>query len=122
MTHTELWRQRLHQQTRASTYKTPLDVVSWLGAVQAQDYLGSLWAIGLRLATCTEDAVEQAIAHRSFVRTWPMRGTLHFVPSENVRWMLKYLTPRIIQRSAIQYKQAELDNKIFLKSRKVIEK
>ena len=49
-------------------------MVRWLGAVQAQDYLGSLWAIGLRMQNATEEAVEQAIADRTIIRTWPMRG------------------------------------------------
>jgi hypothetical protein len=74
-------------------------VVRWLGAVQAQDYPGALWAIGVRLPQATEAAVEQAIAQRRIVRTWPMRGTLHFVATADVRWMLALLTPRTIARS-----------------------
>lgn len=49
-----------------------------------------------------------------------MRGTLHFVTAEDVRWMLKLLTPRVIARSALLYKQNELDNKVFNKSKKVL--
>lgn len=33
---------------------------------------------------------------RTIVRTWPMRGTLHFVPAEDARWMLALLAPRVI--------------------------
>lgn len=66
--------------------------------------------------------VEQAIAEKKIVRTWPMRGTLHFVAPEDVRWMLEFLTPRVIARSANQYKQLGLDNSVFLKSSKLIEK
>ena len=74
-------------------------MVRWLGAVQAQDYPGALWAIGVRLPQATEAAVEQAIAQRRIVRTWPMRGTLHFVATADVRWMLALLTPRIMAGS-----------------------
>ena len=74
-------------------------MVRWLGAVQAQDYPGALWAIGVRLPNVTDAAVEQAIAQRRIVRTWPMRGTLHFVATADLRWMLALLTPRIIARS-----------------------
>ncbi len=46
---------RLHNQRIASTlFKKPGDVVRWLGAMQAQDYLGALWAVGLRVNGATE--------------------------------------------------------------------
>src|SRR5690348_13918884 len=106
----DLIRQRLHNQHLADRlFKTPDEVVRWFGAVQAQDYLGSLWAIGMRTENATELAVEQAIAERKIVRTWPMRSTLHFVPPKDVRWMLKFLTPRVIARSQARYRQLELD-------------
>jgi hypothetical protein len=68
--------------------------------MQAQDYLGVLWSIGLRSGACTEADVEQAIADRTIVRTWPMRGTLHFVCAADVHWMLQLLTPRSLLPTA----------------------
>ncbi|RBP46194.1 winged helix DNA-binding protein [Roseimicrobium gellanilyticum] len=100
--------------------ETPADIVTLLGAMQAQDYLGALWSIGLRLPGSTEAAVESAIAERSIVRTWPMRGTLHFVAAADVRWMLKLLTPRIISGSAGRHRQLELDEAVFQRSEKVL--
>jgi hypothetical protein len=99
---------------------TPAEVVAHLGAMQAQDYLGALWAIGLRLQNVTEAEVEQAMAERSIVRTWPMRGTLHFVVAADVRWMLKLLTPRIVAGSAGRHRQLELDDATFKRSEKVL--
>jgi len=120
MTTYHLTHQRLHhQQISAPALTKAEEVVNWLGAVQAQDYLGSLWAIGLRMQQATEASIEQAIAARTIVRTWPMRGTLHFVSPRNVRWMLNLLTPRVIARCAGLYKQAGLDKAIFAKSRKL---
>src|SRR5882762_3244269 len=120
MTTHHLTHQRLHhQQISAPALTKAEEVVNWLGAVQAQDYLGSLWAIGLRMQQATEASIEQAIAARTIVRTWPMRGTLHFVSPRNVRWMLNLLTPRVIARCAGRYKQAGLDKAIFAKSRKL---
>src|SRR6185295_9649003 len=88
---------RLHNQRIASTtFSTPADVVRWLGAVQAQDYLGALWAVGLRMKRAVEADIERALAERTILRTWPMRGTLHFVAAEDARWMLELMTPRII--------------------------
>jgi hypothetical protein len=94
----------------------PAAVVKQLGAVQAQDYLASLWAVGLRLPTAVEADIEQAIADREIVRTWPMRGTLHFVAPEDVRWMLALLTPRIISRAARRRQQLELDEATLARS------
>ena len=67
------------QLVEGSQAKTPHGVVSRLMAMQAQDYAAATWAIGLRLPGSTLADVEKAIANREIVRTWPMRGTLHFV-------------------------------------------
>jgi hypothetical protein len=88
--------------------------------VQAQDYLSALYAVGLRLKKTTDTSIEQAITNKTIVRTWPMRGTLHFVAPEDAKWMLALLTPRIITRAASIYRNSGLDKNIFLKSRKII--
>src|SRR5262245_54737866 len=89
--HQRLYYQRLSHEP----FATPREVVTWLGAVQAQDYLSALWGIGLRLRQATEQTIEQAIADRSIVRIWFMRGTIHILPSADIRWMLDLLGPRI---------------------------
>ena len=101
-------RYRLANQGIANpTFAQPGAVVSWLGALQAQDYSGALWSIGLRMTSATERDIEQAIADHTIVRTWPMRGTLHFVAAQDVRWLLALLTPRVIAQSAGRYRQLE---------------
>jgi len=110
--------QRLHNQHIAQpTFNTPAEVVGWLGAIQAQDYLGALWTIGLRMNQATEAAIEQAVADRTIIRTWPMRGTLHFVAPEDARWMLNLLTPPVIARTAPRHRQLELDQAVFARSK-----
>jgi hypothetical protein len=104
------------------TFAQPGDVVTWLGAVQAQDFGGALWAIGLRMTRTTERGIEQAIADRAIVRTWPMRGTLHFVAPQDVRWLLALLTPRVIAQSAGRYRQLELDEATFTRGKEVFAK
>ena len=101
------------------TFDQPDDVVAWLGALQAQDYPGSLRTIGLRMARATERRVEAAIAARTIVRTWPMRGTLHFVAAQDIRWLLELLAPRMIAQSVGRYRQLELDEVIFARSKEV---
>jgi hypothetical protein len=97
------------------------EVVRGYGAVQAQEYRASLWALALRTPGVTEADVERAIAERHFVRTWPMRGTLHFVPSEDVRWMLRLLTPRVMSKSRARYRELEIDDAVIGRSRALIE-
>ena len=102
-------------------FESPEKVVSWFGAMQAQDYAAALWAIGLRTHGATLESVEQAIAERRIVRTWPMRGTLHFVAAEDVRWMSALMTPRVIAASKGRLlREFELDDAVFAHSRKVL--
>ena len=123
MNKTDVGLHRLSNQNISHTSITnPHDVVHTLGAVQAQDYLGSLWAVGLRTQDHTEKDIEKAIEAKEIIRTWPMRGTLHFVSPEDIRWMLKLLTPRVISRSKSRYRDLELDESVFSKSRKVLSK
>ncbi|MEP6956672.1 MAG: winged helix DNA-binding domain-containing protein [Chthoniobacterales bacterium] len=95
-------------------------VVAHLGAMQAQDYTSALWAIGLR-AGVTQQAVEVAIASGEIVRTWPMRGTLHFVAAVDAHWMLELLTPRILSGAAKRAEQLGLDANTLARGRAVCE-
>jgi len=110
------------QQIASPSFTTPSAVVAHLTAMQAQDYRGALWSIGLRLPNATSRQVERAIADRQIVRTWPMRGTLHFVAAADVRWMLRLLTPRIIKGGAGRRRQIGLDDAAFARSRKLFAK
>src|SRR5690606_15399794 len=61
---------RLRSQHVAHPRETsPHAVVKALGAVQAQDPVASLWAVGIRTRAATEASVERAIANREIVRT-----------------------------------------------------
>lgn len=72
-------------------------IVTWCGAMQAQDLSSALWSLGMRLDTPQgADAVvaadvEAALERGEALRTWPMRGTIHLVPSRDARWMLDVL-------------------------------
>jgi hypothetical protein len=110
-------RYRLYNQYISRPWpEKPGDFVAYMGAVQAQDYLGALWALGLRTPQAAEAEIEKATVDRTIVRTWPMRGTLHFVAPADARWMLELLTPRIIAASAGLYRRYELDHAVFARS------
>ena len=120
MDETSLLRQRLYnQRISGSGFDTAAEVVAWQGAVQAQDYLGALWGIGLRMQQAAEADVEQALADRTIIRTWPMRGTLHFVPAQDARWMLALLTPRVVAGGTRRYAELGLNDATFARSREV---
>jgi len=112
-------RRLLNQRIASGLRESPADVVAAMGAMQAQDFSAALWAIGLRTAGATRQSVEQAIAERKIVRTWPMRGTLHFVAANDVRWMLQLLTPRILAGTARRIHALELDAAVFARCREV---
>jgi len=121
MTRFDVARRRLKAQRIAGPkFERPGDAVAWLGAVQAQDYLGSLWAVGLRMRQAVAVDIERAIAERTIIRTWPMRGTLHFVAAADIRWMLELLTPRIVAGNARRlHQQFGLDEAVFARSKEL---
>jgi winged helix DNA-binding protein len=118
----DLIRRRLaNQRLLRSSLRTPADVVSWLGAMQSQDYPGAKWAIGLRAAV-TDEAVERAVNEGAIVRTHILRQTWHFVARDDIRWMLALSGPRVNAISAHYYRKMELDERTFTRSRRVFER
>ncbi|MBP2705453.1 AlkZ family DNA glycosylase [Microbispora sp. RL4-1S] len=76
------------------------DVVTWLGAMQAQDLASGLWSFGVRLPGHTVGDVTSALERREALRTWPMRGTVHFVPARDAHWMLDLMGSRALAGAA----------------------
>lgn len=114
--------ERLESQHMGSDrIRSPAKLVSWLMAVQAQEYDGAKWSIGLRLKNKTDKYVEAALRSKKIVRTWANRGTLHFVNSEDIKWLLKIIGPRLIRRNARRYRELELDEKTLKITREIIE-
>ncbi len=114
---------RLHnQRITQEKYELPSQVVSWFGAMQAQDYTSLKWAVGLRCYNATDTIIEQAIFSKTVIRTWLMRGTLQVVAASDVRWMLELLASRIIANSIRRYQQLELDDATFVHSYETLTK
>lgn len=114
---------RLHNQRIVGTeFSSASQVVSWLGAVQAQDYHMAKWALGLRMTKATDRSVESEIDSGSIIRTHVLRPTWHFVPAADVRWMLDLTGPRIEAAARSRQRALELDAKTLNKSTKVIAK
>ncbi|MEI6408098.1 MAG: winged helix DNA-binding domain-containing protein [Bacteroidota bacterium] len=118
----EITRQRLYnQQIAATQFKTLAELVGWLGAMQAQEYGQSKWAVGVRLPGCTDAMVEQALADRSILRSWVMRGTLHTVAAADIHWMLDLLAPRLLTATVGRKKQLGLEQPMLHRSLQLLE-
>jgi len=82
-------------------------------ALQGQDYAGGLWSIGLRTASSTRRSIEKVHETGAFVRSWPMRGTLHFVAADDLPWMLSLTGERMVRAAEGRRRRLELDQAQF---------
>ena len=85
----------LSHQLAKPKFKTPEEVVAWMGAIQAQEYTMAKWAVGCRLKSATLQAVDNALAKGEILRTRILRPTWHFVAAGDIRWMLQLSGGRI---------------------------
>jgi hypothetical protein len=119
----EITTRRLHNQRLSQTnFKTPNEVVQWLGAVQAQDYAAAKWAIAQRMLDTTDSALDQALAGGSILRTHLLRPTWHFVTPQDIRWLLKLTAPRVTKILASMDRQLEIDEALIKQSRAILVK
>lgn len=119
----ELLKLRIHnQQLCISQNENAAALVSWMGAVQAQDYAMAKWAMGLRIKDGTDRKIEAAIATGEILRTHVLRPTWHFVPAEDIRWMLQLTAPQIQKQMVYYDRQLGIDKKELNRSTKLFEK
>lgn len=76
------------------------EVVTWLGAMQAQDAASAAWSFGVRLPGWTTADLDAAFERGEAIRTWPMRGTVHYVPPRDAHWMLDLMGRRALAGAA----------------------
>jgi hypothetical protein len=106
----DIARRRLaNQHITSAPFAQPADAVSWLVAVQAQDYPGAKWALGLRLPDVHEADIDRAFNKGDILRTHVMRPTWHFVTPADIRWLLALTAPRVHAVNAHRYRELELD-------------
>ncbi|MCD8072363.1 MAG: winged helix DNA-binding domain-containing protein [Alistipes sp.] len=77
----------LSQQLDAPRFDDPVDVVRWMGAMQAQEGRMFKWAVGIRMREPRQSAVRQALDSGRIVRVHTLRPTWHVVPAEDFVWM-----------------------------------
>ncbi len=117
----ELFASRLQAQGLSRRpFTSSAEVVSRLGAVQAQDYLGAKWSLGLRMQSATDRMIDQAFNAGEILRTHILRPTWHFVAPADICWMLELTAPRVHAANAYMYRQQKLDDAIFERSNAII--
>ena len=114
---------RVRAQLLAEPAASAADAVGRMLSMQAQDWFGSLWAVAQRSPAGTTTAdVEAAQADGAIVRSWPMRGTLHWTRAEDIRWLAALTAERVDRRDATRMRSLELDDRALARSRDVVER
>jgi len=112
----------LNQQIGKTAFTKPGEIVSWMGAMQAQEFAMAKWAIGLRLPGSTEKDIEDAFNKGDILRTHLLRPTWHFVAPADIRWLLMLTAPRVHALNDYYYRKAELDSKTLTRSNDILSK
>jgi len=111
----------INQQIEESKFETAREIVAWMGAMQAQDFPMSKWAIGIRISNSTEKLIETAYNNGEIIRTHLMRPTWHMVSPDDIYWMLDLTAPKIKSSMKSRNNQLELTKEVFKKSNQLIE-
>lgn len=84
--------------------------------VQAQYPSDAALALHVRMNNLTsKDLKKILIDERTIVRTWCMRGTLHFLAAEDFHWLIGLHGEVFYQKSKRRYEQLGLDEKLYEK-------
>lgn len=110
----------LNQQIVDTTFKKPSQIVSWMIAMQAQEYAMAKWAVGLRLPGTTDQDLEDAFNKGTILRTHVMRPTWHFVAPEDIGWLLALTAPRVHALNAYMYRQTDLSEKTLSRAAEIL--
>ncbi|MCC6790445.1 MAG: AlkZ family DNA glycosylase [Thermomicrobiales bacterium] len=102
-------RRLANQRLIGPPFQSPVDAVSALTAVQAQDYAGACWALAQRSGRVSARSIDQAFDDGQILRTHVMRPTWHFVRPDDIGWLLKITGPRVHAINAPYYRKFELD-------------
>lgn len=97
------------------------DVVRGIGAVQAQDTMAEALAVRVRTDGVTRADVErERVEERSVARTWSMRGTLHLLPAEDVRWIVHLVGPTMIRKARRRHIELGLSDDVYSRAAAVM--
>ncbi|HTC68136.1 MAG TPA: winged helix DNA-binding domain-containing protein, partial [Acidothermaceae bacterium] len=95
------------------------ETVRWMTSIQAQDYAGAVLSVALRTASRDRSAVYEALNSGAVVRSWTMRGTLHFVATEDLSWIVGLTSERLIARGMKTRTDLGIDTSTIERAREV---
>lgn len=103
------------QQLAAPGFSEPEQLVSWMGAVQAQEWRMARWAVGMRMASGALGDVARAFDRGAILRTHILRPTWHYVAAEDIRWMLALSGPRVRSANESLGRAMDIPAKLYLR-------
>lgn len=113
----DLLAHRLRAHRLAAPAASPVDAARHMLAVQAQEFWGGRWALAARSrGAVTMREVDAAFERGELVRAWPMRGTLHILPAEDLAWMLSLTGERQFRQAAPRHRELALDADTFARA------
>jgi hypothetical protein len=118
ISNTRLFNQKIEQ----PGFTSAKELVSWMGAMQAQDWSMAKWAIGSRLVHSTDEIVETALNNGEIIRSHLMRPTWHLVSADDIYWMNELSASKIKRNFNSRHRDLKLSAEMILKSEKVFEK
>ena len=86
----------LNQQLAAPQFSDPAEVVSYMGAMQAQEYRMMRWAVEMRTRKPSHKAFKKAFDSGQIIRLHLMRGTWQLVSAEDYWMMVGLCAPKAI--------------------------
>lgn len=84
----------LNQQLISPQFTSPTEVVSHLGAMQAQDYRMMRWAVSMRTKKPSEETFRQAYNRSEIIRIHLQRCTWQLITAADYGWMLELCAPK----------------------------
>lgn len=112
----------INQQLILTRMKNPKNVVSWMGAMQAQDYNMVRWAVASRLDGAEQTTVQRAMDSGKIVRTHLLRPTWHLAAVEDVGWMTDLSAPQTRTIAKPRLRELGLTPAILKKSLETFER
>lgn len=112
-----------NQLLAGNKFTQPQEIVSYMGAMQAQTFDMARWAIGARLpGIVTDRRVIEAIDNAEIIRTHILRPTWHFVSAKDIYWMAELSRPRLRPIYASYARMMGVDDRIFETHWKYVER
>lgn len=84
----------LNQQLAAPQFLDPVQLVSYMGAMQAQEYRLMRWAVAMRTKKPSSEAFRKAYDSGGIIRQHLMRGTWQLIAGQDWRWMMDLCVPK----------------------------